>query len=99
MARNDAIAKGVEAERALQDPVLTQAYEAVERDIVNALAAITLTGTAACTSLVMEKVRELQSNRRARAKLWEMASHGKLEAKRMDESALRPPRAKDPRWG
>lgn len=99
MARGDAIAKGLEAERAVTDPILIQAYESVERDLVNALAAITLTGTAACTALVMEKVREIQTNRRARAKLWEMVSSGKLEAKRQDTAELRPQRTKDPRWG
>ena len=97
MARRDPIAKGLEAERALNDPILAGAFESIERDIIDALATITLTGTVDCNALVVEKAHDLQANRRVIQKLREMTAYGKLEAHSQD-AAERNTQSTDPRF-
>jgi hypothetical protein len=79
----------------MHDPVLIEAYDNIERDIVDALCKIPMTGADDCHALVLEKVRDLQANRRAQQKLWAMAGYGKLNVERPQpmRNAFR-----DPRW-
>jgi hypothetical protein len=84
-----------QAGRAMHDPVLMEAFDNIERDIVDALCKIPMTGGDDCHALVLEKVRDLQANRRAQQKLWAMAGYGKLNVERPQpmRNAFR-----DPRW-
>jgi len=97
MARN--ITKGVDAERTLDDPVIRGAIDSIERDYVEALAMITLDGSVETNALIVEKVRDMQANRRLIHKLREQIALGKIEARSQQDAENRPKRVKDPRWG
>lgn len=97
MARGDKIAKGGAAKRLLEDPLLTEAFGAVERDIVDALAAIPLDG-AEQSKRAFELVHDLQANRRYQAKLHEYVRGGVLEARSLDAKESMPRAVRDPRW-
>lgn len=90
--RGDKNVMAEQAKRAMHDPVLLEAFDNIERDIVDALAKIPLTGEASCNALVVEKVRDLQANRRAQQKLWAMANYGKLQVERPQPMRVRDPR-------
>lgn len=94
----DVVSKGADAERLLNDPAFKRAIESTENDIVNALCQITLTGSAACMNLVLEKTRELQANRRLKRKLAEFAGSGKVAERQLEIVANKPKRIHDPRW-
>lgn len=85
-----------EARRLLDDPAFNRAFISVENDIVNALCKITMDGSESCRALVLDKVREMQANRRLRLKLQEFVSAGRIEEKRLETVAERS--FNDPRW-
>ena len=97
MARDDKIAKGGAAQRLLEDPLLQEAFGAVERDIVDALAAMQLDG-AEQSQRALELVHDLQANRRYQAKMYSYVRGGVIEARSQDGKALRTQAVKDPRW-
>lgn len=80
--RGDRSDKAEQASRAHHDPVLKEAFDNIEREIVDALCKITLDGSMETEGLIVEKVRDLQANRRAQQKLWAMAEYGKLVVER-----------------
>jgi hypothetical protein len=84
MARKDAIDRGQSAQRLLDDPLLQESFDAIEKDVINALASLTLTGSAETEAQALELTRALQANRRLRSKLWNFVGHGKLEARSGD---------------
>jgi len=98
MARGDAIDIGGNAERLLNDPHLKAAFLAVETDIVDAISTIALTGEDTVNMLVVEKVRDLQANRRLKQKLGQFLAHGHFEARNQDDAERKVTRAEDPRW-
>ena len=88
--RGDKNVMAEQAKRAMHDPVLLEAFDNIERDIVDALAKIPLTGDN--HALIVEKVHDLQANRRAQQKLWAMANYGKLNVERPQPMRVRDPR-------
>jgi hypothetical protein len=96
MARGDKVARGEAAKRVLNDPILKEAFEAAEKHLVNTLAATTLTGDN--EAFLMEKVRELQANRRVQVILHQYVQYGSAEANRIEASETVPKAVKDPRF-
>ena len=87
MKRRDPVVVGKDAEHLLEHPLLQENFDAIERDVVNALASTQLvTGE---HEQAVELVRTLQANRRLKKKLWEFVSHGKIEAKAKERRTLK----------
>lgn len=87
MKRRDPVVVGKDAEHLLEHPLLQESFDAIERDVVNALASTQLiTGE---HEQAVELVRTLQANRRLKKKLWEFVSHGKIEAKAKERRTLK----------
>lgn len=94
----DIVSMGADAKRLLADPAFAEAHKAIEGELIDALCMIQLTGDADCMYLVVEKVRDLQANRRLKRKLTEYAAHGKARERQLEAVADKPKRVNDPRW-
>lgn len=87
MKRRDPVVVGKDAEQLLEHPLLQESFDAIERDVVNALASTQLVSGE--HEQAVELVRTLQANRRLKKKLWEFVSHGKIEAKAQERRTLK----------
>lgn len=94
----DVLKLSADADRLLKDPIFKQALLDVETDIVNALCEIVMTGDANCVSLTLEKVRDLQANRRLHRKLASYVATGTMKERQLESVAKIPKRVVDPRW-
>ena len=92
MARGN---KGLEANRLLNDPAYIEAFEAMEKRIIDALASVVLDGQPETNALVVEKVRDLQANRRLKTTLLMTDKYAEMAERQQQPT---PKRVQDPRW-
>lgn len=94
MSRENPVAIGAQAQQLLDNPLLKEAHENIEKAIVDALAKVDVADTAH----TLELVRALQAHRRGRTLLDQYVTHGKLAEDALEKKKLLRQPAKDPRW-